>query len=77
MRMNSVLPAFLCIAWFIRRAARQARLLGNFHPGWLGCHIIAKLIFVALTKVPGFLAKRASTAYVIRPIVLSDFTPSP
>ena len=27
MRMNSVLPAVLFIAWFIRRAARQARLL--------------------------------------------------
>ena len=28
MRMSSVLPATLCLAWFIRWAARQAWLLG-------------------------------------------------
>ena len=34
MRINSVLPAVLFLAWFNRRAARQARLLMvNFHPG--------------------------------------------
>ena len=56
-RMNSVLPAVLFLAWFIRRAARQVWLLGKFppvipasqywDPGWPGCHVIAKLIFVA------------------------------
>ena len=33
MRMNSVLPAVLILAWFIRRAARQAWLLEKFPPG--------------------------------------------
>ena len=60
MFMRSVLPAVLFLAWFIRRAARQPWLLGKFPPvipasqywdpgwpGWLGCHTIAKLIFVS------------------------------
>ena len=33
MGMNSVLPAVLFLAWFIRWAGRQAWLLGNFPPG--------------------------------------------
>ena len=31
--MNSVLPAVLFLVWFIRQAARKARLLGKGPPG--------------------------------------------
>ena len=83
MHMNSLLPAVLFLSRFIRRAARQAWLLRKFppgipasqywdpsKPGWLGCHIIAKLIFVAFNKGAGICAKQASLAHVIRSIVL-------
>ena len=65
MRMSSVLLTVLFLTWFICRAARQAWLLGKFppgipaslywdpsQPGWLGCHVIAKLIFVAFKRSP-------------------------
>ena len=60
MRMGSVLPVVLFLAWFIR----ERDYLENFHPGcrhhntWIPanragavqCHIIAKLIFVAFKE---------------------------
>ena len=46
-------------------------MLGYQLPGWLGCHVIAKLIFVAFNGTE-ISAKRASPANVIRPY-LTDF----
>ena len=50
MRMSSVLPAILSLAWFIRRTPGKRDYWENFHPGfrhhntrdaskpgWLGC----------------------------------------
>ena len=36
-------------------------------PGWPGCHVIAKLIFVAFYRRAEISANRASPAHVIRP----------
>ena len=89
MRMNSVLTAVLFLASFAgppgKRDYLESRdpditILGSQLTGlvdWLGCHIIAKLIFVAFSQGAEISLKGASLAHVIRALVLyPDFTSS-
>ena len=94
MHMSSWFHAALFLVWFIRRVARQAWLVGKFpagipvyKPGWIGYHVIAKLVFVAFKWGAEISAKWARPAHVFiarfyafaltSPIFLSPPKPRP
>ena len=56
--LNHFLQAYvlLCTSLLFKRK------MDNLQVGWPGCHVIAKLIFVAFCRRPEILANRASSA---------------